>query len=133
MSDLVVIAFSTEAKAEEVRQKLLAMQKEHLIKLSDAAIAVKDIQGRIKLNQLIHNCRNGLRHLLGNPNWSDLLDAVGRRSPRGGVWHVKWIFGRCWYRRQVDERGCCRHPARNCSAVLLMRKVTADKALGAQG
>jgi hypothetical protein len=27
MSDLVVIAFPTEAKAEEVRQKLLAMQK----------------------------------------------------------------------------------------------------------
>jgi hypothetical protein len=26
MSDLVVIAFPTEAKAEEVRQKLLAMQ-----------------------------------------------------------------------------------------------------------
>ena len=31
MSDLVVIAFPTEAKAEEVRQKLLAMQKEYLI------------------------------------------------------------------------------------------------------
>jgi uncharacterized membrane protein len=30
MSDLVVIAFPTEAKAEEVRQKLLAMQKEYL-------------------------------------------------------------------------------------------------------
>ena len=27
MSDLVVIAFPTEAKAEEVRQKLLAMQR----------------------------------------------------------------------------------------------------------
>jgi uncharacterized membrane protein len=33
MSDLVVIAFPTEAKAEEVRQKLLAMQKEYLIEL----------------------------------------------------------------------------------------------------
>ena len=28
MSDLVVIAFPTEAKAEEVRQKLLAIQKD---------------------------------------------------------------------------------------------------------
>jgi len=36
MSDLVVIAFPTEAKAEEVRQKLLAMQKEYLIELGDA-------------------------------------------------------------------------------------------------
>ena len=33
MSDLVVIAFPTETKAEEVRQKLLAMQKEYLIEL----------------------------------------------------------------------------------------------------
>jgi uncharacterized membrane protein len=37
MSDLVVIAFPTETKAEEVRQKLLAMQKEYLIELGDAA------------------------------------------------------------------------------------------------
>ena len=29
MADLVVIAFPNEAKAEEVRQKLLAMQKEY--------------------------------------------------------------------------------------------------------
>jgi hypothetical protein len=45
MSDLVVIAFPTEAKAEEVRQKLLAMQKEYLIELGDAVIAVKDRKG----------------------------------------------------------------------------------------
>jgi len=41
MSELVVIAFPTEAKAEEVRQKLLAMQKEYLIELGDAVVAVK--------------------------------------------------------------------------------------------
>jgi uncharacterized membrane protein len=43
MSDLVVIAFPTEAKAEEVRQKLLTMQQEYLIELGDAVIAVKDM------------------------------------------------------------------------------------------
>jgi 3-hydroxyisobutyrate dehydrogenase-like beta-hydroxyacid dehydrogenase len=35
-----LIAFPTEAKAEEVRQKLLAMQKEYLIEMGDAVIAV---------------------------------------------------------------------------------------------
>jgi uncharacterized membrane protein len=59
MSDLVVIAFPTEAKAEEVRQKLLAMQKEYLIELGDAVIAVKDNNGNIKLNQLIHTTAAG--------------------------------------------------------------------------
>src|SRR5580700_7528314 len=59
MSDLVVIAFPTEAKAEEVRQKLLAMQKEYLIELGDAVIAVKDDKGRIKLNQLVNTTAAG--------------------------------------------------------------------------
>jgi uncharacterized membrane protein len=59
MSDLVVIAFPTESKAEEVRQKLLAMQKEYLIELGDAVIAVKDTEGRIKLNQLINTTAAG--------------------------------------------------------------------------
>ena len=59
MSDLGVIAFPTEAKAEEVRQKLLAMQKEYLIELGDAVIAAKDAQGRIKLNQLINTTAAG--------------------------------------------------------------------------
>ena len=36
MSDLVVIAFPTEAAAEEVRKKLLDMQQEYLIELGDA-------------------------------------------------------------------------------------------------
>src|SRR5215475_14154924 len=54
MSDLIVVAFPTEAKAEEVRQKLLSMQREYLIELGDAVIAVKDPKGHIKLNQLLH-------------------------------------------------------------------------------
>ena len=59
MSDLVVIAFPTEAKAEEVRLKLLSMQKEYLIELSDAVIAVKDDKGTIKLNQLMNTTATG--------------------------------------------------------------------------
>jgi uncharacterized membrane protein len=39
MSDLVVIAFPSEAKAEEIRQKLLDMQKDYLIGLGDAVRA----------------------------------------------------------------------------------------------
>ena len=35
MSDLVVIAFPTEAAAEEVRKKLLDMQQEYLIERSE--------------------------------------------------------------------------------------------------
>ena len=34
--------------AEEVREKVLEMQKEYLIELGDAVVAVKDDKGRIK-------------------------------------------------------------------------------------
>ena len=54
MSDLVVIEFPSESKAEEVRQKLLNMQKEYLIELGDAVIATKQADGKVKLNQLFH-------------------------------------------------------------------------------
>jgi uncharacterized membrane protein len=59
MSDLVFIAFPTEQKAEEVREKVLAMQKDYLIELGDAVVAVKDAKGRIKLNQLMHTTAAG--------------------------------------------------------------------------
>jgi uncharacterized membrane protein len=59
MSDLVFIGFDTEKQAEEVREKVLAMQREYLIEVEDAVIAVRDDQGRVKLNQLLHPARTG--------------------------------------------------------------------------
>jgi len=59
MADLVEIAFPSEQKAEEVRQRLLDMQKEYLIELGDAVIAIKQPDGRVKLNQLFHPTGTG--------------------------------------------------------------------------
>jgi uncharacterized membrane protein len=59
MSDLVFIAFPTEQKAEEVRQKVLELQREYLIELGDAVVVVKDAEGRIKLNQLMNTTATG--------------------------------------------------------------------------
>src|SRR6478609_7286360 len=58
-SDLVFIAFPSEAKAEEVRQRVLALQKEYLIELADAVVVVKDDKGTIKLNQLMNTTAAG--------------------------------------------------------------------------
>ncbi|MBG0510636.1 DUF1269 domain-containing protein [Agrobacterium sp. MOPV5] len=54
MSDLIVIVYPTEDKAEAIREKLLNLQKEYLIELSDAVIAVKQGNGRVKLVQLMN-------------------------------------------------------------------------------
>jgi uncharacterized membrane protein len=59
MSDLVAIVYPTEAKAEEVRQRLFKLQKEYLLKLSDAVIAVKTEAGPVKLNQLVNTTAIG--------------------------------------------------------------------------
>ena len=97
MSDLVVIAFPTEAKAEEVRQKLLAMQKEYLLELGDAVIAVKDDQGRIKLNQLINTTAVGA---VGGTFWggadrSDFSDAARWCCHRRRLRRYRRRFERC--------------------------------------
>ena len=51
MSTLVVIGYKDQFKAEEVRLKLWKMQKEYLIDLEDAVVAVKDDKGKVKLRQ----------------------------------------------------------------------------------
>lgn len=52
MSDLIAIVYPSEAKAEEVRQRVLELQKEYLIQVGDAVIATKTEKGDVKLNQL---------------------------------------------------------------------------------
>jgi uncharacterized membrane protein len=73
MSDLVFIAFPSEQKAEEVRDKVLAMQKDYLIELGDAVVAVKDANGRIKLNQLMNTTATGA---LSGAFWGTLIGFI---------------------------------------------------------
>ncbi len=54
MSDLIVVGYDDPHKAEEIRLKLLKMQKEYLIDLEDAVVAVKKEDGKIKLNQAVN-------------------------------------------------------------------------------
>ena len=59
MSDLIAIIYPSEAKAEEVRQRLFKLQKEYIITISDAVIAVKTEAGPVKLNQLVNTTAMG--------------------------------------------------------------------------
>jgi uncharacterized membrane protein len=73
LSDLLVIEFPSEAKAEGVREMLLAMQKEFLIELGDAVVAVKDDRGRFKLNQLFQPVAHGV---LSGMLWGSLIGLI---------------------------------------------------------
>lgn len=59
MSELIAIIYPSEQKAEEVRQRLLKLQSEYLITLSDAVIAVKTDQDKVKLNQMVNTTAVG--------------------------------------------------------------------------
>jgi uncharacterized membrane protein len=54
MADLIVIEYDDMHKAEEVRLMLQKMQRDYLVDMEDAVVAVKDEKGKVKLNQ-IHN------------------------------------------------------------------------------
>ncbi len=54
MATLVVIGYDTETQAEETKLKLVQLQKEYLIELEDAVIAIKKPNGKVKLIQPIN-------------------------------------------------------------------------------
>lgn len=131
MSDLVVIGFPTEAKAEEVRQKLLAMQKEYLLELDDAVVAVKDAQGNIKLNQLINMTTTGA---VSGTFWGTLIGliflmplvgaAVGAASGALGGALTDLGINDKW----MKETAASIAPG-TAALFVLVRKATADKVL----
>jgi len=54
MSTLVVLGYDDIFKAEEVRVTLLKLQRDYLIDLEDAVVAVKDPAGKVKLHQAVN-------------------------------------------------------------------------------
>ncbi len=133
MADLVEITFPSEEKAEEVRQKLLDMQKEYLIELGDAVIAVKQPNGRVKLNQLFNPTASGA---ISGTFWGALIGmiflmplagaAIGAASGAlGGKLADVGINDR--FMRDAAES----LQSGNAALFLLVRKMTTDKVLAA--
>jgi uncharacterized membrane protein len=91
MADLIAVVFPSEEKAEEVRQKLLAMTREYLIEIGDAAIATKTGQGTVRLNQLMNTTAAGAA---GGSFWGLLIGVlflnpligVAAGAARGAPW-----------------------------------------------
>jgi uncharacterized membrane protein len=131
MNDLLVIAFPSEEKAEEVRQKLFTMQKEYLIELGDAVVAVKNADGAIKLNQLFSTTALGG---VSGAFWGALIGlifmmplagaAIGASA--GAVSGALTDFG-------IDDKFmkdvAAAVPPGGAALFLLVRKMTTDKVL----
>jgi uncharacterized membrane protein len=70
MSDLIVLTFKTETGAEEMRDDLMRLQKEHLITLDDAAVVVRKQDGKAKVKQMTGLVGAGA---LGGAFWGMLI------------------------------------------------------------
>ena len=53
MSDLVVVAYKGEDTADQVLNKLRELQKEYLVDLEDAVVAVRDKNGKVRIKQAV--------------------------------------------------------------------------------
>jgi len=73
MSDLVVLALDTETGAEEMRDELIRLQKEHLITLSDAAVVVRQQDGHVQVKQAVSLVGAGA---LGGAFWGLLIGII---------------------------------------------------------
>lgn len=70
MSELIVLTFEDEASAFQMRDKLLDLQKQQLITLSDAAIVTRKENGKPKVSQLTSLVGAGA---LGGAFWGMLI------------------------------------------------------------
>jgi uncharacterized membrane protein len=53
MNELLIVTFPNEKQAEQGRGKLISMEKEKLIAIEDAVVALKEADGTVKLRQLV--------------------------------------------------------------------------------
>lgn len=51
MSQLVVVAYPDEGTAEKARDKIVELQRQELLKLQDAVVAVRHENGKVKVHQ----------------------------------------------------------------------------------
>jgi len=133
VSDLVVIVYETEAKAEEMRKKVFDLQSEYLIELGDAAIAVKQPDGNVKLNQLLNTtaagaASGGLWGLLIGMVFLNPLLGVALGAASGAISGALSDYGvNDKFMKELSES---LKPG-NAALFLLVRKVTGDKVLQA--
>jgi uncharacterized membrane protein len=70
MGELIVFAFDNEKGAAEMSEELMALQKQQLVTLSDAATVVRKEDGKVKVKQAVNLVGAGA---LGGAFWGMLI------------------------------------------------------------
>ena len=75
MSDLIVITYDQEQTGRDAFNELANLQKMQLLELEDAALAVKDDKGKVKVKQTLENQVTGTSALWGG-FWGLLIGLI---------------------------------------------------------
>jgi uncharacterized membrane protein len=70
LADLVVVAFDNASGADEVRDAMVQMQKDHIVTLEDAAVVVRKPDGKVKVKQATNLVGAGA---MGGAFWGMLI------------------------------------------------------------
>ena len=133
MADLVIIAYDSEEKAEAARTKLLELQKEYLIEIGDAVVAVRRADGNVKLNQLINTTAAGAA---SGGMWGALIGLLFLNPLIGaaigaGVGAVSGHFTDVGIDNKFMKDAASALTPGHAALCVLVRRVTADKVLPA--
>ncbi len=131
MSDLIVIGYETPFQAEEVRLKLLKMQREYLIDLDDAVVAVKQPDGKVKLNQVYDLTSRGA---IAGGFWGALVGLIFMNPLFGaavgaGAGAISGALSDVGINDQFMKELASHFKPGSSALFVLVRKVTPDKVL----
>jgi uncharacterized membrane protein len=73
MSDLIAVAYDDLPRAEQARDKLVELHREHVIELADVVVVERKDNGKIKLHQARSMTAGGA---LGGAAWGGLIGLV---------------------------------------------------------
>ena len=84
MSTLICLTYDDEQTGRTVFEKLGEMQKAQLLQLEDAALAIKDEKGKVKVKQTLENQITGSAALWGG-FWGLLIGYIAGKSGDIGI------------------------------------------------
>ena len=139
MSELIVVAFPDETKAEEVRKLLFTMQKQYLLDLEDAVVVVKNHEGKVTINQIYNLVASGAAGgMLYGGLWGLLIGvlffnpilgwAAGGLAGATAGSITGWLTDIGIDDNFIKELGNTIHPGHS-ALFLLLKKVTPDKVI----
>lgn len=139
MSELVVLGFNTADKADAVLNRLVQLEKEYLVDLEDAVIAVRDASGKVRLKQSVNLTATGAASGgLSGALWGTLVGLLFLNPLAGMVLGGAFGAGSGALAGSMTDYGIDDDlikkladtiPVNSSALFLLLRKVQAEKVL----